>query len=156
MHGTLPTELGRMTGLKHSLSFRQMPVSGVLPTEIGLLTQLKMADFGVTTVSGSVPSELGALTSTKLHLEGVSRSKISGTLPFEVAELPQMVKMLTKAGHAKLPMIENPKRVAEREQRARQAARRHRLQEDADQHEEAFKRTKAGAASGAGADKDEM
>jgi hypothetical protein len=57
--GTLPTQLGGMTSLKHlSLSDG---LTGLIPTELGFLTAINTLDLDNNDFSATIPSELGFL-----------------------------------------------------------------------------------------------
>ena len=97
MSGTLPTELGLLTGLRLSLSIQDSMISGTLPSQLGLLTQLSAA-FRVhgTRISGTLPSQLGMFTALQGDLR-LHNNRLSGTLPRQLAALRPRSCVLTHA-----------------------------------------------------------
>lgn len=63
--GTLPTEIGLLTGMQ-ALSVRINAISGTLPSELGLLTEMKALSAYNNRLSGTIPSELALLTKPKV------------------------------------------------------------------------------------------
>ena len=65
LSGTLPTELGRLTGL-HTLRLSSNSISGSIPTQAGLLTRLEELDLYDNPLEGDMPAELAALINLRL------------------------------------------------------------------------------------------
>jgi Leucine-rich repeat (LRR) protein len=82
--GTIPTELGLLTGLMNlELPFNEL--TGTIPTELGLLTALTFLDLEVNALTGIIPSELGMLIpSTCIWLRS---NDLSGNIPEELDDL---------------------------------------------------------------------
>jgi len=78
--GTIPTELGSLASLAY-LNVESSFMTGTLPTELGSLTALTSLVVDVWELTGTIPSELGSLTLlTSLNFGG----EIAGTLPTEI------------------------------------------------------------------------
>jgi len=60
--GTLPTEIGSMTGLTEIMTDRNYNLTGSIPSEIGLLTSLELIWMHKSRMTGTIPSEIGSLT----------------------------------------------------------------------------------------------
>ena len=60
-------------------------LSGTIPSELGHITGLTGLSFRINTISGTVPSELGRLTALKGI--GLYNNRLSGTLPTQLALL---------------------------------------------------------------------
>ena len=63
--GTIPAELGNLTGLSF-LSFRWNSVHGSIPREIGKLEKLEHLDLHYTQIGGHIPPELGETGKSQL------------------------------------------------------------------------------------------
>lgn len=59
--GSLPTELGLLTGLQE-LSLDNNSLEGPIPPELGLLSGLQLLWLSSNSLDGSLPSELGLMT----------------------------------------------------------------------------------------------
>ena len=59
--GTLPTQLGRMTGLRQVI-LQDNDLTGPIPTELGQLTQMSKLLMHLNGFSGTIPTELGQFT----------------------------------------------------------------------------------------------
>jgi hypothetical protein len=78
MTSTIPTELGRATGLSE-LFLGHNFCTGVLPTELGRLTRMLGLGLDNITLSGSIPSELGLLSAlTAIYMDN---SRLTGAIP---------------------------------------------------------------------------
>lgn len=89
--GQLPTDLGRMVGLKE-FNLADNGLSGTIPTEFGGMVDLK--DFTVRNnpeLSGQVPSEMG--TCVELQDFNVALTDISGSFPLEVGSVLNLEKV---------------------------------------------------------------
>lgn len=90
LSGSLPTELGRLTAMTEVLYLWGNSFTGALPTQLGLLTALtRSLSFSSNRFSGSLPSELGLLTNLHLELRGAG-NQFSGALPSELGRLTKM------------------------------------------------------------------
>ena len=59
--GTLPTQLGRMTGLRQ-VWLQDNDLTGPIPTELGRITQMYQLLMNLNGFSGTIPTELGQFT----------------------------------------------------------------------------------------------
>ncbi|CAJ1949552.1 unnamed protein product [Cylindrotheca closterium] len=84
MSGSIPTEIGMLTGLSY-LDFTNNDIGGPLPSEIGLLSDLNDILLSHNSITGSVPSEIGHSSLWFLYAD---HNKFSGSLP------PQLKKVL--------------------------------------------------------------
>ena len=87
LRGTLPAELGNLTGLT-SLDLGKAYTSGPIPKELGKLTQLESLKIYRSSVEGPVPSEFGNLT--RLTTLWISRNQLTGTLPSSLTNLASL------------------------------------------------------------------
>ena len=87
LSGTIPTELGSLTGLTRlSISINQL--SGTIPGELGNLTSLTQLFLNANDLSGTIPGELGNLTGLEdLYLHA---NDLSGTIPTELGSLTDL------------------------------------------------------------------
>jgi formylglycine-generating enzyme required for sulfatase activity len=82
--GTLPVELGDLTGLT-VLGMGDNHLKGIIPPELGGLVDLVGLYLWDNQLSGAIPSELGNLTS--LESLDLKRNNLSGTIPLELSDL---------------------------------------------------------------------
>jgi hypothetical protein len=59
--GTLPTQLGRMTGLRQVI-LQDNDLTGPIPTELGQLTQMSKLLMHLNGFSGTIPTQFGQFT----------------------------------------------------------------------------------------------
>ena len=59
--GTLPTQLGRMTGLRQ-VWLQDNDLTGPIPTELGRITQMYQLLMNLNGFSGTIPSQFGQFT----------------------------------------------------------------------------------------------
>ena len=90
LSGTIPTELGSLTGLTRlSISINQL--SGTIPGELGNLTSLTQLFLNANDLSGTIPGELGNLTGLEdLYLHA---NDLSGTIPTELGSLTDLEEL---------------------------------------------------------------
>ena len=90
MSGSIPTELGSLTGLTY-LNFYSNQLSGSIPTALDNLTSLTILYLDNNQMSGSIPTELGSLTSlTELRLDN---NQLSGSIPTELGSLTSLTEL---------------------------------------------------------------
>ncbi|CAB9503467.1 leucine Rich Repeat [Seminavis robusta] len=93
--GSLPTEIGLLTGL-HGISFNSIGehvnnLYGTLPTELGLLTSLITLDLSYSWFSGTLPTELGRLT--RLSNLQLTSNSLTGSIPTELGQMTACTSM---------------------------------------------------------------
>ncbi len=87
LKGSIPSELGRLTGLEW-LDLSENELSGGIPPELGNLTNLTGLSLWSNRLNGGIPSELGNLTNlTGLSLGG---NRLSGGIPPELGNLTDL------------------------------------------------------------------
>jgi Leucine-rich repeat (LRR) protein len=84
LNGTIPTELGNLSGLVY-LDLGANSLSGTIPTSLGSLSKLTDLNLGENQLTGSIPSELGNLSS--LNNLNLGSNQLSGTIPLELGNL---------------------------------------------------------------------
>ncbi|TDN39906.1 hypothetical protein A8B98_16515 [Hymenobacter sp. UV11] len=96
--GTLPPELGLLTGLQYLHIERnhiygpQFPaLGGKLPKELGQLQHLTTLHIGFTALEGSIPPELGNMQALQ-HLQ-LENNHLDGVLPPELGNLTQLIEL---------------------------------------------------------------
>ena len=88
--GTLPPELGRLTGLE-LLRLSANQLTGRIPREIGALTNLRDLWLNDNRLTGAIPVELGSLPRLGLaYLEGNS---LTGSIPPELGNLTDLQRL---------------------------------------------------------------
>ena len=87
LSGTIPAELGSLTGLTQ-LSIFDTQVTGPIPAELGSLANLTGLNLFSNKLTGSVPAELGGLT----NLQGLELwdNKLTGPIPPELGRLTNL------------------------------------------------------------------
>ena len=82
--GTIPSEIGNLTNLRELL-LHENALTGEIPPQLGNLVKLKKLDLRSNQLSGPVPTDLGNLVSLQqLHLRD---NNLSGELPTELGNL---------------------------------------------------------------------
>ena len=88
--GTLPAELGQLTGLEElALAYNQL--TGEIPAGLGQLGQLVVMVLHDNQLTGSLPLELGQLS--KLSVLFLQNNQLSGELPEELSQLSQLRRL---------------------------------------------------------------
>ena len=88
--GPIPPELDSLTDPK-VLELRWSYLRGPIPRELGNLTELEYLDLGENYLTGSIPPELGALT--KLKYIDVERNFLNGNIPPELGGLSSLTTL---------------------------------------------------------------
>ncbi len=91
LKGTLPTELGNLTGLT-TLNLNKNQLSGSIPPQLGSLTSLTTLNLHENQLSGTIPKELGNLAN--LQFLSLALNNLSGTIPPEIVAPPKLQSML--------------------------------------------------------------
>ena len=87
LSGTIPVELGRLSGLE-VLSLDGNQLSGAIPVELGGLSRLLRLFLSGNELTGAIPRELGNLSSLdSLWLE---HNQLSGSIPAELGSLSSL------------------------------------------------------------------
>ena len=87
LHGTLPTEIGLLGGVRGSVSFAYNFISGTIPTQIGDLWTLQQSFvLSYNSFSGTIPSQVGRLTNLTMELS-LRSPNAHGTIPSELGKL---------------------------------------------------------------------
>ena len=107
LSGTIPPELGGLTGLEY-LDLRRNGLSGEIPQELGVLTNLRLLDLGRNGLTGEIPAELGGLPNLQsLWLQG---NQLTGCIPAGLRNVPD--NDLDELGlddcEARVPFARNP------------------------------------------------
>jgi len=82
--GTIPTEIGRLSGLQN-LELTYTYLGGTIPTEIGDMSSLQKLDMSYSYLAGTIPTEIGRLSG--LQIIYLDSNKLIGTMPSEVCSL---------------------------------------------------------------------
>ena len=98
--GTIPSELGLLTGLTTVLDIQDNQFSGLIPTELGLLTKLPELDMNNNKLTGPIPSEFGQLTS--MGRLSFASNFLSGMVPRELSFLHLSLHTLMLDGNPNL------------------------------------------------------
>lgn len=86
--GTIPTELGALTGLIVFDMGDNMNLNGTIPTDLGLMTAMQGLYLEGNQFQGTLPTELGRLVN--LVYLWVDRNRLTGTIPTEFANLVEI------------------------------------------------------------------
>ena len=101
LNGTLPAELGNLTGLTR-LSLGSNWLSGKIPPELGNLSQLTRLGLTSNRLTGPIPHELGLLT--RLTHLSMGNNELSGQLPPSLGNLAALTKLYLSNNQLDGPM----------------------------------------------------
>ena len=87
IHGTLPAELGNLTGLT-SLLLNDNVLIGDIPTELVNLTELVDLYLHTNQLTGTIPTQLGSLTD--LGDVDLKNNQLTGTIPTQLGNLADL------------------------------------------------------------------
>ncbi len=87
LNGSIPPELGRLSGLTHLL-LQKNELSGSIPPEMGELSNLTNLYLSDNQLTGSIPPELGELSN--LAALRLNFNKLSGSIPPELGKLTNL------------------------------------------------------------------
>ncbi|CAJ1952376.1 unnamed protein product [Cylindrotheca closterium] len=90
LSGPLPSELGKMTGMK-TLKLHSTPFDGIIPEEFYNMTSLQRLDMYDCSLSGTLSTSIGKMAN--LLALRISNNRLSGPLPAELGNLPQLGEM---------------------------------------------------------------
>jgi Leucine-rich repeat (LRR) protein len=80
IEGSIPTELGALTGLK-SINLRVNALTGSIPSEIGLLTDLQRLSLDFNQLTGRLPSVYGEAWGVSIEYFSSFSNQLTGSLP---------------------------------------------------------------------------
>ncbi len=96
LDGSIPSELGRLTGLR-VLNFEGNLLTGAIPEGLGKLTSLESLYLQDNRLAGDIPTQMGDLTSLRiLRLED---NTLTGTIPTDLGDLVNL-EVLNLIGNA--------------------------------------------------------
>ena len=101
--GTIPSELGAITTLKHIELYKNFDVVGTIPSEVGNLVNLEILHLHQTSLSGSLPSSIGKLT--KLQELFVDDTKLEGEMPREICSLRSTTEQKARSNRGELTAL---------------------------------------------------
>ena len=85
--GSIPPEIGKLTGLRH-LHLEANLLTGELPPEIGRLENLQWLGLFGNYLDGRLPAEIGDLD--QLRILDLSFNSFTGSIPTEITRLPHL------------------------------------------------------------------
>ena len=88
--GSLPTEVGNLTGLIW-LYLDNNQLGGSIPASLGDLTVLRELHLYSNQLTGSIPAEIGNLSN--LYFIDLGNNQLSGSIPMEIGNLTQLYKL---------------------------------------------------------------
>jgi Leucine-rich repeat (LRR) protein len=88
LNGTLPSEIGNLTGLTSLTISQNNNLVGSIPSTVGNLTNLTTLSFYNNSMTGSIPSDLGTLVN--LVTLDLRNNAFTGQLPDEIASLDNL------------------------------------------------------------------
>ncbi|EPS66877.1 hypothetical protein M569_07899 [Genlisea aurea] len=86
--GSLPPDIGRLSGTLTEIVLLNSGLSGVLPAEIGQLTELTVLDVSFNNLTGTLPESIGNLA--RLEQLNVGHNRLSGDIPESICLLPNL------------------------------------------------------------------
>ena len=90
LDGSIPAELGQLTGLTY-LNLRTNNLSGPIPPSLGSLTRLRVLNLNGNDLTGSIPASLGSLTD--LREMWLHANDLTGPIPASLGNLSKLEKM---------------------------------------------------------------
>ena len=87
LDGTLPAELGQLSGLTE-LYLNSNQLTGTIPAELGNLSKLRELTLHENMLTGAIPAELGSLP--LLERMVLSTNRLTGTIPGELGSLSSL------------------------------------------------------------------
>ncbi len=91
MTGTIPPEIGLLTGLYLLRIENQPGLTGPIPSELANLTNLQILELDDNGLTGEIPPQLGNLA--KLNKLDLSSNKLSGAVPPELGNLVSLKEL---------------------------------------------------------------
>lgn len=89
---SVPTELGMLTGMESYFLLFSTDMTGEVPTELGMMTAMKKRFYlAANSFEGEIPSELGALTKIQDYFY-LHNNEFCGEVPEEVTQLADKMK----------------------------------------------------------------
>ena len=88
--GTIPAELGNLTGLQ-KLNLHVNQLTGAIPTELGNLASLRDLSLNHNQLTGTIPTELGNLAS--LQDLWLQNNQLTGTIPTQLGNLAGLQRL---------------------------------------------------------------
>jgi Leucine-rich repeat (LRR) protein len=101
LSGTIPVEIGNLTGLVN-LSLATNQLGGTIPSEIGNLTRLEALYLSASCLEGPIPAEIGGLTSLRRLTLG--SDQLSGPIPAEIGNLTRLETLYIAASTLEGPI----------------------------------------------------
>lgn len=99
--GTIPSELGAITTLKHIELYKNFDIVGTIPSEVGNLVNLEILHLHQTSLSGSLQASIGKLT--KLQELFVDDTKLEGKCLVRYAAFALQPNIKRATGASLLP-----------------------------------------------------
>ena len=91
LDGTVPAELGDLTGLRRLHLFENR-LSGPIPAELGMLADLQALDLGENRLTGQIPVDLARLSN--LQSLDLSDNRLTGQIPSQLGRLAELQDLL--------------------------------------------------------------
>lgn len=95
--GTIPSEIGLLASLDY-LDLEGNQFTGPIPTEIGLMTRLRSLSLPFNQLSGSIPSELSNILVLK-YIQ-FQQNDLSGTIPTELERIAPRMDVMNVSGNS--------------------------------------------------------
>ena len=90
LNGTIPAELGDLTGLRRLHLFENR-LTGPIPAELGRLADLQALDLSDNRLTGQIPAHLARLSD--LRSLDLSNNELAGVIPFQWGDLDNLVEV---------------------------------------------------------------